>query len=688
MPRSIACRTFSILIVLIAALLLPTLAVAQTPTIRRITNTPPEGINLNPTISGDGRRIAFESTEDITNSGGENYFRAIRADVTTSIPTFVQLAISRSPAPAISQDGTKIAFASKDNPLGSNPDGNSEIFYYDGQALQQVTNTSPDDATRRTTQGNFTPSLSDDGTLIAFISNMNLDGRNADRDLDIFIYNTSTRASEIVSTDGRVVQQTLAINNAFLPKISGDGRRIAFIAELGLSTAPQPAVLLYERATNELRFIANAFSTDGFTLGRAISDDGTRIVYVGRATPDTGPQIFFYDDRVRQTTQITTLASLSLSGRADIPLRPSISGDGRIVTYATRRQATDANSDRSVEVYIYDSATRRTTRITNAPASTSQTDETALEIITSLNDVGTLLAFNFPRILTDTVANPFFAANSEIYLATFVRQDSTSDLRIVNGASFGLEPAPTKAVAPDSIAVGTSATALLSRTTQRSERLADGAYPRNVGGTTVTVNNRPAQIIYVSPDRVDFIVPAETETGTAQVTVRNSDGFETSGTVQALRAAPGVFTETADGRGEAVAVDAATSRRSPFDPVDEQGNARTIIISTTGVRNAATVTVTINNQAQQVVRIERARDTQGREIPGLDLIYVTLSSSLRGAGQVPVVVRADNRDSNQTTLTFTGTREAASVELTPTSATTNIGGTVQFRATVRDSTLR
>ena len=46
-------------------------------------------------------------------------------------------------APGISQDGSIIAFASKDDPLGTNPDGNSEIFLFNGTTLRQITNTTP-----------------------------------------------------------------------------------------------------------------------------------------------------------------------------------------------------------------------------------------------------------------------------------------------------------------------------------------------------------------------------------------------------------------------------------------------------------------------------------------------------------------------------------------------------------------
>src|SRR5947209_9343421 len=99
----------------------------QSSGLRRITNTSEEGINLNPSISGDGRIIAFESTEDIAGAGGSDQFRAIRSNIGVDPPTFLQLGGTRAAAPAISRDGSRITFASTDDPVGMNPDGNSEI---------------------------------------------------------------------------------------------------------------------------------------------------------------------------------------------------------------------------------------------------------------------------------------------------------------------------------------------------------------------------------------------------------------------------------------------------------------------------------------------------------------------------------------------------------------------------------
>ena len=134
--------------------------------------------------------MAVESTEDLAGAGGSDHFRAIRANITNDPASFAQMAGSRAAAPAISQDGSRIAFASKDDPLGTNADGNSEIFLFDGAKLTQVTRTSPGDIANRVSNGNFQPSISDDGRYLAFSSNRDLTGQNADGNLEIFIYDS------------------------------------------------------------------------------------------------------------------------------------------------------------------------------------------------------------------------------------------------------------------------------------------------------------------------------------------------------------------------------------------------------------------------------------------------------------------------------------------------------------------
>src|SRR5258708_2636777 len=203
----------------------------QSSGLTRITNTTEEGININPSISGDGRIVAFESTEDIAGAGGSDHFRAIRANIAVDPPIFFQMGGTRAVAAAISQDGSHIAFAAKDDPLGTNPDGNSEIFLFDGARLLQVTNTSPGDIANRVTNGNFQPSISDDGRFIAFSSNRDLAGQNLDGNLEIFVYDgVAATFAQLTNSNGIV-----GCSDA---KISANGAHIAFVRDPGTTPTP------------------------------------------------------------------------------------------------------------------------------------------------------------------------------------------------------------------------------------------------------------------------------------------------------------------------------------------------------------------------------------------------------------------------------------------------------------------
>ncbi|HEV2801375.1 MAG TPA: lamin tail domain-containing protein [Pyrinomonadaceae bacterium] len=632
---------------------------------RRITTTPEHTSNLNPTISGDGRRIAFESTADPggTHDGRATGFHTLRVDLSNERPAFTEVAASRAPAPALSRDGSRLAFASRENLTGENSDGNSEIFLFADGALQQLTDTTPRDPAERARDGSFQPSISDDGALVAFASNRDLAGANSDANFEIFLYDLST---------GRFAQLTDTTHayNSTDAKLCGDGSRVAFIREAqtpGDDASNRRDLMLYERATNSARAVAADVAGLSLTYGRAITTDGRRVVYSAQ-TAARATQVLLYDGRNERTRQLTALGSRA----SDVPLHPTISGDGSRIAFATRRNVTGGNTDASVELYLYDLPEDKFTRITDAPSGATA------DIVSSLNEDGSLVAFNFPRVLDATVSAPEFVNNSEIYLASLeARAPASSELRVLHGASFGREAAAVKAIAPDQIAILRGVNLALEAV--RSRPQTDGRFPQTLGGASVNVNGRPAQLFYASPTQINFHVPAETETGTAHVVARNHDGRESHTTVAVVRAAPGLFTEGGEGTGAAVALDAETLLRSPFDPVDTDNRARRLIIYATGVRRAEALSVSAGGHALAVEHVLASPD-----LPGLDEIHVLLTHALAGAGTVPLVVRADGRDSNTAEIDFKGTRRAASITLAPTQAAISVGRSVRFKATVRD----
>ena len=321
--------------------------------LRRITNTTEDGISTNPSISGDGRIVGFESTEDLAAAGGSESFRAIRANVSAEPASFMQMGVTRAPAPAISQDGSRIAFASKDNPLGSNDDGNSEIFLYDGARLIQITNTSSGDTSNRIANGNFQPSISDDGRYLAFSSNRDLTSQNADGNFEIFVYDAIAANFTQATNSSGIVGFTDA-------KISGNGTTLVYSRDTGQTPSSRRSLVRQNRQTLlVVGLLATNAQSLALTYGRAISDDGLRVVWSAETATNT-TQVFLYDGRNDSTRQITSLGARA----TDVPLHPTISGDGFRIAFATRRSLL-GNTDGSVDLYSYDIPSGTIARVTS-----------------------------------------------------------------------------------------------------------------------------------------------------------------------------------------------------------------------------------------------------------------------------------------------------------------------------------
>ncbi len=614
-----------VLVTTFVALFVPH-STGSTALLSRVTTTREEILNLNPSLSGDGRILAFETTANLAGLGSGQGFRAIRADLSMGPPAFAQIGISRAVAPAVSQDGSRIGFASTEDLVGTNPDRNSEIFLFDGAAINQITNTTPADISTRVRDGNLQPSITDDGSIIAFSSNRNLTGLNADQNFEVLTIDTTTRVITQITSSDEIFGATEA-------KISGDGSHLAFVRDSSQGQSNSRDLLLYNRTTGRTITVATNRVGLSMTYGRAISDDGSRVVYSAETAP-LQSQVFLFDERSSATTQVTYLDARV----DDVPLHPTISGDGKRIAFATRRNVIGGNNDRGVELYVYDTPTGQITKLTDAPAAATA------EVVSSLNDDGSIAAFSFPRVLSGSVSLNDLADNSEIYVTTIEPRPAFGALMVFNGAAHGNEPGPDQTIAPDSIAIA-KGTALASETRQ-AERSVNGTFPLSLAGATATVNGHGARILFVSPTQVTFVVPPETELGAAEVLVKNSEGFQSRANVTIMPSAPGLFSVTGDGRGEGIILNADTLQSGPFDPTS--GQLRLLVFAT-GARGSSEVSASIAGRALSVESIQRSTD-----LPGLDELHILIPPDLRGAGTVTLSVSTGLRESNRVELTLTG----------------------------------
>ncbi len=111
----------------------------------------------------------------------------------------------------------------------------------------------------------------------------------------------------------------------------------------------------------------------------------------------------------------------------------------------------------------------------------------------------------------------------------------------VNGASF----LANGAMAPDTIA-SVFGVNLASTTTHAS---AGQALPTSLGGVSVDVNNVAAQLFFVSPGQINYLIPAGTAVGTRSVVVKNAAGEVARGSIDVSPTSPAFFTASQNGSG-------------------------------------------------------------------------------------------------------------------------------------------
>jgi uncharacterized protein (TIGR03437 family) len=187
--------------------------------------------------------------------------------------------------------------------------------------------------------------------------------------------------------------------------------------------------------------------------------------------------------------------------------------------------------------------------------------------------------------------------------------------------------------------------------------------PTTLGGVRVTVNGVDAQLLAVSPNQINFVVPT-VNVPQATVVITNSDGSTRIGMISIAPAAPGIFTASGNGRGTAAAFYMISGSSAMLPVIGPNGtpvaippgSAQTptsLILYTTGIRNTAAanpndangvaeaITVTINGVPATVTFAGPAPG-----FTGLDQVNVTLPPSLSGVGTARIQITANGQPSN------------------------------------------
>jgi len=188
-------------------------------------------------ISADGRYVVFGSyasnlvTGD-TNGAPDEFLRDTVANTTIRVSvnsSGVQEIGGGSYNPSISADGRYIAFASDaTNLVSGDTNGTADVFVRDiiANTTKRVSVNSSD---LQGNSGSYNPSISANGRFVAFMSYAsNLVSGDTDGATDVFVRDTVTNTTTRISLASSGAQGNA---NSYSPSISADGHFVAFISD-------------------------------------------------------------------------------------------------------------------------------------------------------------------------------------------------------------------------------------------------------------------------------------------------------------------------------------------------------------------------------------------------------------------------------------------------------------------------
>ena len=300
-----------------------------------------------PSISSDGRYVAFTSISTNLVPGGTTPGHDFRKDMVTGEVKVVScdaagaLGNNGSGYPFISSDGRYVAFYSQATNLvpGGTTAGLFRIFRKD-LATGEVRLCSADAAG---VEGNGAcgpfSAISSDGRYVALDSNSTNLISPVTSGIQVFRKDLMTGEVKLCSADAAGIQGN---SSSQWPCISCDGRYVAFTSAATNLVAPaitNPQVFRKDLATGEVKLVsADAAGTqgNGHSLRPSISSDGMYVAFTSMSSnlvvPATGPPQVFRKDTVTGEVNLCSASAAGTQGD-NTSQWASISSDGRYVAF-------------------------------------------------------------------------------------------------------------------------------------------------------------------------------------------------------------------------------------------------------------------------------------------------------------------------------------------------------------------
>ena len=377
---------------LVSALLvsLPADFVSAAPTTRLVSRapdgTPADGESYDNDLTPDARFVAFASTASNFSSEDGPAVDVFVWDRRTGVLDLISKTTEGAPAdgdsylPSISADGRYVAFLSEADNLSSvDRDDVRDIFLRD-----RVSNTTTLVSKVRASRGGSpilaadansdNPSISDDGRYVAFDSEAdNLSSRDRDGVEDVFLYDRETGGLQLVSQSSSGAGGD---SSSTASSISGNGRFVTFSSYAdnfsSLDKEAQSDVFIRDRVARTTRLVSRNSKgkpANGPSGSPSVSSSGRFVAFVSDANnlssrdDDDYNNVFVRDmkkDKTRLVSRSSSEAPASHHSRMS-KFYDSISASGRYVVFeSTADNLSSKDDDGHTNVFVRDVIDGRT----------------------------------------------------------------------------------------------------------------------------------------------------------------------------------------------------------------------------------------------------------------------------------------------------------------------------------------
>ncbi|MGH9802598.1 MAG: hypothetical protein ACRD82_19710, partial [Blastocatellia bacterium] len=603
-------------------------------------------------ISSDGTKLVFESAGDFAGKNSEKLREVYLADLSTATTKFTQITDQTTVDatkndfnyfPSINSTGTFVTFnsvlnltpATTSGIKADNADASREVFRYDIAAnkFRQITFTSPSLTVLDQRSNNFSVFIDSIGNALTFNYEANVVATNALAIQDVFqayvLPVTSTNSTEakfanaasfdatqiargsIVAVFGtQLAKSTISAPSANLPfQLGGVAVTVNGLAGRVIFVSP-----------GQINFVVPNEIGIGDTIDFTINNNG--IQSAGKAKIiDAAPGVFSAtgDGKGKSTAQCGRVSSDGLSFLLTPP-PCAVGNDSQfnlLVIYGTGWHNTA-----SLQVKIGD--------VTLTPQFAGAQPE-----FLGLDQINVTLTKDLAAKLDqDITVSVVATTNIDSNKTTTSFTGFEEALSVFNAASFdgGI------------VARGSLAVAQGDKLANDTMEAAGPNYPTELKGVKVSVAGVAAQIVFISPAQVNFLVPNGTKPADLAEVVINNNGTNVRGRSKVADAAAGIFTTTGDGNGSAraqcgkVNADSSITFSNPPCAVGTEAAPNIIRIIGTGWRFADKVVLKIGDVELENTFVGGQPGAGGAVTPGIDIIHAKLKPELAGKTDVDVII--------------------------------------------------